>query len=472
MKEMFHKDFLWGGAIAANQAEGAWNEDGKGPSIADICRGGVGINATIDKEIDDTKFYASHEAIDFYHQYKNDIELLSELGLKCFRTSIAWSRIYPTGEEAQPNEKGLAFYDKLFDLLLEKGIEPIITISHYETPLYLSQQYNGWESKKLIPLFEKYCKTIFQRYKNKVKYWLTFNEMNAIHRIPYAAGAIQVEGTISEKLNTIYQASHNMFVGNAIANKLCKEIIPDAKIGIMLALSGVYPYTCKPEDVFGAYQLRRRSLFYGDVMIRGKYPNYFKRIVEENDLKLDITQDELDLIGKYKSEFLSFSYYRTNTYKEGMIILGDTGGEASYGNPYLKRTGWGWEIDPKGLRFVCNELYDRYNVPLFIVENGLGAVDETSEDGKIHDKYRIEYLKEHLIQVSEAIHDGCEVLGYTWWGPIDIVSAGTGEMKKRYGFIYVDRDNEGHGTSKRSKKDSFEVYKKIIETNGECLLEE
>lgn len=465
----FPKNFLWGGAIAANQAEGAWNIDGKGISIVDVAQNGIGIFSNPDRTIDSGKYYPSHEAIDFFHYYEQDLDLMKELGLKCFRTSIAWTRIYPTGEEESPNEAGLVFYDKLFDAMIKRGIEPVVTISHYETPLILVEKYNGWESKTLITLFEKFCKTIFQRYKNKVKYWLTFNEMNTIHRIPYASGAIRLKGDIESELNMIYQASHNMFVANALANKLCSEIIPDAQIGIMLALSGVYPYTCKPKDVFGSYQLRRRSLFYADVMIRGQYPSYFNRIIEENNLKLSITEDEEILIRKYPSRMLAFSYYRTNTYEDGMPIIGDTGGIGTRGNPYLEQTEWGWEIDPLGLRYVCNELTDRYNVPLFIVENGLGRVDSISNDGKIYDEARIDYLKSHLLQISEAVKDGCDIVGYTWWGPIDIVSAGTGEMKKRYGFVYVDKDNDGEGSLKRIKKESFYVYKKIIETNGASI---
>lgn len=468
---MFTKGFLWGGAIAANQAEGAWNEDGKGPSIVDITRNGIGVSSSVDEKIHANKYYPSHEAIDFYHRYEEDMELMAEMGLKCFRTSIAWTRIFPTGEEESPNEKGLEFYDKLFDSMIKKGIEPIVTISHYETPLYLVEKYNGWEHKKMISLFEKYCKVIFKRYKDKVKYWLTFNEMNGIHRIPYGAGAIKLKGNVNEQLNMIYQASHNMFVANALANKWCKEMIPKAKMGIMLALSGVYPFTCKPEDVLGSYQLRRRSLLYSDVMLKGKYPAYFERIYKEKNLSLDITKEELEVIEKYPSDFLSFSYYRTNTYEDGMPIIGDTGGIGTRGNPYLPQTDWGWEIDPIGLRYVCNELTDRYNVPLFIVENGYGGIDSLSEDGKIHDAARIDYLNQHLIQLSEAVHDGCNIMGYTWWGPIDIVSAGTGEMKKRYGFIYVDKDNNGNGTLKRMKKESFYWYKKIIQTNGEVLKE-
>ena len=467
---VFPKDFLWGGAIAANQAEGAWNIDEKGVAITDTTQHGIAKNEH-DEEVLPNTFYPSHEAIDFYHNYEKDLELMAEMGFKCFRTSIAWTRIYPTGEEESPNEKGLHFYDCLFDKMLSLGIQPVVTISHYETPLALHKKYNGWENKKLISLYIKFCKTIFERFGDKVHYWMTFNEMNNTQTIPYAAAAMDLSGTYSHQLSQIYQAQHNMYVANALANKLAKKIMPDAHMGIMLSLSqaAVYPASPKPEDVFGALQLQRRTFVSSDVQLKGCYPGYVKRIWDEYNVKLDITDDELDLIKKYKSEFLAFSYYRSSTFEDGMKIYGDTGGVVGKPNPYLKNSAWGWPVDPLGLRWMCNLVQDRYDCPMFIVENGLGAVDKISEDGKIHDKERSDYLKKHLKQIGEAIKDGCKVIGYTWWGPIDIVSAGTGEMNKRYGFIYVDRDNDGKGTMRRIKKDSFNVYKEIIKTNGNCL---
>ncbi|TDT51924.1 glycoside hydrolase family 1 protein [Fonticella tunisiensis] len=462
----FPEGFLWGGAIAANQAEGAWNEDGKGPDISNVVT--HGFTKPADEDIIEGKYYPSHEAIDFYHRYKEDIALFGEMGFNCFRTSIAWSRIFPNGDDAEPNEKGLQFYDDLFDEMLKYGMKPVVTISHYETPLHLFKKYGGWRNRKLIEFFTRYCETIFKRYKDKVKYWMTFNEINNMHTIPYAAGAIKFEEG-ENILQPIYQASHHMFVASSLAVKLCHQIIPDAKIGCMLSLSAVYPNTCHPDDVFGAYELRRRSLFYSDVHLRGYYPSYIKRIWEERDVHVHMEQGDEEIIRLYPADYLGFSYYRSTTYKAGMPILGHTGGIVGLENPYLKSTAWGWQIDPKGLRYVCNELYDRYQKPLFIVENGLGADDKVEEDGSIIDDYRIDYLNSHLREVREAIKDGVDIIGYTWWGPIDIVSAGTAEMKKRYGFIYVDKDNEGNGTLKRAKKKSFYWYKKIIETNGEIL---
>jgi len=467
----FDSQFLWGGAIAANQAEGAWNTDGKGPDISDTLSHGI-MDKSPSTTIQANQFYPSHEAIDFYHHYREDLELMHEMGFKCFRTSVSWTRIFPTGEEIEPNEAGLKYYEDMFKTMQKLGMEPVVTISHYETPLNLVKKYNGWESKKLINFYLNYCEVIFKRFGNLVHYWMTFNEINNVRTIPYAAAGILLSGNQEHRLSQIYQASHNMFVANARANKLAKKIMPDAHMGIMLSLSGavVYAGTTKPEDILGTYQLQRRSLFFADVQLRGKYPNYFKRMIEENNLSLDITDDELADIKAYPSEYLGFSYYRSSVFEMGVNTAGGTGGLLGKENPYLKVSKWGWPIDPKGLRYLCNVLQDRYDKPLFIVENGYGDEDQIT-DGEIHDPQRIKYLKDHLKEVYEAIHDGCDIIGYTWWGPIDIVSAGTGEMKKRYGFVYVDKDNAGRGTLKRMKKDSFYEYQRIIKTDGASLFE-
>ncbi|WP_352416799.1 family 1 glycosylhydrolase [Clostridium tertium] len=464
----FPKNFLWGGAIAANQAEGAYNEDGKGLSVADILAVGADRFKNVELEINENKYYPSHEAIDFYHTYKEDIRELSELGMKCFRTSIAWSRIFPNGDDKEPNEKGLEFYDNLFDELLKNGMEPVITISHFETPLNLITKYGGWKNRKLIDFYVNYCTVIFNRYKNKVKYWMTFNEINHAHTLPLIAAAIVVKED-ENKLQDIYQASHNMLVASAKAVIMGHGINKDFKIGCMLSLSPIYPASCKPEDVFESYELRRRSLFYSDIQMLGEYPSYFKRIAKENNITIEMEDEDIEILKKGVCDYLGFSYYRSSLHEAGMKILGNTGGLLGKKNPYLSETKWGWPIDPLGLRYVCNELTDRYHKPLFIVENGLGAIDEVTEDGKIHDEERMEYLKKHVIMMNEAIEDGADIIGYTWWGPIDIVSAGTGEMKKRYGFVYVDKDNNGNGTLKRIKKDSYNYYKQIIATNGENL---
>ena len=464
----FPKNFLWGGAIAANQAEGAYNEDGKGLSVADILPVGADRFKNVELEIKEEKYYPSHEAIDFYHTYKEDIKELSEIGMKCFRTSIAWSRIFPNGEDKEPNEKGLEFYDNLFDELLRNGMEPVITISHFETPLNLITKYGGWKNRKLIDFYVNYCNVISNRYKDKVKYWMTFNEINHAHTLPLIAAAIVVNED-ENKLQDIYQASHNMLVASAKAVIIGHEINKDFKIGCMLSLSPIYPASCKPEDVFESYELRRRSLFYSDIQMLGEYPSYFKRIEKENNINIEIEDEDIEILKKGVCDYLGFSYYRSSLHEAGMKILGNTGGLLGKKNPYLSETKWGWPIDPLGLRYVCNELTDRYHKPLFIVENGLGAIDEVTEDGKIHDEERMEYLKKHVIMMNEAIEDGADIIGYTWWGPIDIVSAGTGEMRKRYGFVYVDKDNNGNGTLKRIKKDSYNYYKQIIATNGENL---
>ena len=467
-RDEFPKDFLWGGAVAANQCEGAWDEDGKGLDLASCFP--YGIHHKFQGRPREGIYYPQKEAIDFYHRYKDDIALFAEMGFKVFRTSIAWTRIFPNGDEKEPNEAGLKYYDDLFDELLKYHIQPLITISHYEMPVHLIEEYGSWTNRKMIQFFENYCQTIFKRYKNKVKYWLTFNEINNMRRnADYVAGVIfKGNETKEERQNMIYQAAHHMFVASARANKLCHEIIPDAKIGCMLSLSNIYPYNCDPVAVFETMDIRRKSLFYSDVMIRGYYPSYIERVWEENNVSIDILEGDLEILKQYPSDFLAFSYYKTTAHEAGKPSFFDTGGEVSTPNPFLKTSDWGWQIDPLGFRYTLNELYDRYQVPLFPVENGLGAVDEIV-DGKINDTYRIDYLREHLKALKEAIKDGVDIMGYAYWGPIDIVSAGTGEMKKRYGFIYVDKDNEGNGTLKRMKKASFDWYKHVIETNGKEL---
>ncbi|ERK29384.1 family 1 glycosylhydrolase [Clostridium intestinale] len=465
-KTEFPESFLWGGAIAANQAEGAYNEDGKGLDIS--CGFPNGIKHEYDEEIDADKFYPTHEAIDFYHRYKEDLALMEEMNFKVFRTSINWSRIYPNGDDELPNEAGLKYYDDMFDEMHRRGMEPLITLSHYETPVNLVKKYGSWRNRKLIEFFLRYCETVFKRYGNKVKYWLTFNEINNMRRMPGGAGGIFLkEG--ENKQQVIYQTSHHMFVANSLAIKLCRELCPKSKIGCMLSLSNVYPHTCRPEDVFETMELRRRSLLFGDVMIRGYYPSYTARTWIEEGVDVQMEQGDEEIIRTYTADFLAFSYYRTSTHEYGQPFYGDTGGDQGTPNPYIGTTPWGWQIDPLGLRYTLNELYDRYQIPLFVVENGLGQIDIPDENGKIHDDYRIEYVKDHVKAMKEAIKDGVNIMGYTYWGPIDIISAGTGEMKKRYGFIYVDRDNEGNGTMKRSKKDSFDWYANLIKTNARDL---
>ncbi|PWJ95643.1 6-phospho-beta-glucosidase [Oceanotoga teriensis] len=467
MNKKFPENFLWGGAVAANQCEGAYDEDGKGLSIEDVTP--KGIRGPITKE--PTEENLKLKGIDFYHKYKEDIKLFSEMGFKVFRLSIAWTRIFPNGDEENPNELGLEFYDDIFDECHKYGIEPLVTISHYEMPLYLAKKYNGWSSRKTIDFFEKYVRTIFNRYKNKVKYWLTFNEINSIIHMPLLAGIMTPADKITK--SEIYQAIHHQLVASALATKIGHEIIPNSKIGCMVIAVPIYPLTPDPEDVMTAFKADRENLFFTDVQVKGKYPFYIKRYFKENniDLKIELGDEE---ILKNTVDFISFSYYMSacasskseENKKSGNMIMGVK-------NPYLKESEWGWQIDPKGLRYVLNTFYERYDKPLFIVENGLGAKDELIEDENgnktVIDDYRIKYLNDHIIEIKEAIEDGVEVMGYTSWGCIDLVSASTAEMSKRYGFIYVDRNDDGSGTLSRYKKKSFYWYKELIETNGESL---
>ncbi len=464
----FPKNFLWGGAVAANQVEGAYNADGKGLDIQDIMPKGVQTGPTEEPTPDNLKL----QAIDFYHRYKDDVKLFAEMGFKVFRTSIAWSRIFPNGDDAEPNEQGLQYYDNLFDECKKYGIEPLVTISHYETPLHLAKKYNGWVNRDLIGFYEKYVRTIFNRYKDKVKYWLTFNEINSVLHHPLLSGGIF---TPKEKLSLqdLYQACHHELVASALATKIGHEIIPDVKIGCMVIAVPIYPLTPKPDDVIKVMQVEHFNDFFGDMHCRGVYPGYMKRYFRENGIEIKFAPGDEEILKNHTVDFVSFSYYMSVCEAaEG----GTKGGGNLMGgveNPHLKKSDWGWAIDPQGLRIIMNKFYDRWQKPLFIVENGLGAKDVLIDDGKggktVNDDYRINYLKDHLVQVAEAIADGIPVMGYTTWGCIDCVSMSTAQMSKRYGFIYVDRNDDGSGTFARYKKKSFDWYKEVIATNGESL---
>lgn len=475
--EAFPTNFLWGGATAANQIEGGFGEGNKGVSIADVLPGGKirqqllkekGLKFAIDKE----KYtYPNHEAIDFYHRYKEDIALFAEMGFKAFRLSIAWTRIFPNGTELEPNEEGLAFYDRVFDELHKYGIEPVVTISHYEMPLHLAKEYGGWRSRELVTLFERYAKVIFQRYKDKVKYWMTFNEINGALHFPLMSMGFVPESE-ETKYQELFQAFHHQFVASSLAVKACREIIPDAKIGCMILAAPVYPYDCNPENVMHALEEERLlNFFCADVQVRGEYPSFMKRVFDERGVKLDIRDGDLELIKKHTVDYIGLSYYMSVTQKKDKMDDELIPGSVFDGvkNPFLKASDWGWEIDPIGLRIILNRLYDRYRVPLFIVENGLGAHDKVEEDGSIHDDYRIDYLRRHIEAAREAIADGVELIGYLVWGCIDLVSASTGEFSKRYGLIYVDKHDDGSGTLERRKKKSFDWYQNVIATNGEEL---
>ena len=466
----FPKGFLWGGATAANQLEGGWNEGGKGISCPDICTGGSHTQSKrITPTLEEGTFYPSHMAIDHYHRFKEDIALFAKMGFKVYRFSIAWTRIFPNGDETTPNEEGLKF-----------NIEPLITISHYEVPFGLTKKCNAWASREMIDYYMNYCKTIFERYKGKVKYWLTFNEINSA---TMPMGAFLSQGILNEQEKSTdftnqvddpqlrFQGLHHQFIASAKAVQLAHEIDPDYKVGNMMIYATSYPLTCDPDDIIKNQQQNHiMNYFCSDVQCRGYYPTYMKRYFKENNIEVTMEPGDEEILKAGPVDFYTFSYYMsvcqtadpTKGAGEGNIL----GGVA---NPYLKASDWGWQIDPKGLRYSLNEIYDRYQIPVMVVENGLGAYDEIEADGSINDDYRIDYLRSHIEQMHEAILDGVDLIGYTPWGCIDLVSASTGEYAKRYGFIYVERYDDGTGDFSRREKKSFNWYKKVIETNGEDL---
>ncbi|ELY4438705.1 glycoside hydrolase family 1 protein [Cronobacter dublinensis] len=459
----FPDGFLWGGAIAANQVEGAYLTDGKGLSTSDVQPQGI-LGPVVERVPGDSGI--KDVAIDFYHRYPEDIALFAEMGFSCLRVSIAWTRIFPNGDEREPNEAGLTFYDRLFDELAAHNITPLVTLSHYEMPWGLVTQYGGWGNRETIAFFERYARTVFTRYQHKVKRWLTFNEINMSLHAPMTGVGLPEDSSQAQ----IYQAIHHQLVASALAVKACHEIIPDAKIGNMLLGGLMYPLSCKPDDVFAALQENRTWQFFGDVQCRGAYPGYMLRWFRDNHITLNITDEDRAAL-RATVDFISFSYYMT-----GCVTTDEALNQQARGNilnmvpnPHLQSSEWGWQIDPVGLRTLLNVLWDRYQKPLFIVENGLGAKDRVEADGSINDDYRIDYLNDHLVQVREAIDDGVEVMGYTSWGPIDLVSASKAELSKRYGFIYVDRHDDGSGTLARRRKKSFAWYKEVIASNGASL---
>ncbi len=472
MRYQFPNNFLWGGATAANQCEGAYNEDGKGLSIQDFMPDGVMKGPSDEVLPRNLKL----KGIDHYHHYKEDIAYFAEMGFKVYRCSIAWSRIFPKGDEETPNEAGLAFYDQVFDECRKAGIEPLVTLSHYETPYHLAKTYDGWRDRRMIRFFERYVRTVFERYKGKVNYWLTFNEINSIWHFPLmGAGILTPKEQLSKQ--DLYQAAHHELVASALAVKIAHEIDPENKVGCMVLGLTSYPRTCAPDDVIATMEESRRGNFFTDIHMRGAYPSYALKMMAREGIHLDIAEGDLELL-THTCDFLSFSYYMSKCIAKDASQYEKGKGNLTTGvkNPYLKESEWGWQIDPQGLRYLLNVLYERYQKPLFIVENGLGAMDELVSDGQggytVDDDYRIQYLNDHLVEVAKAIDlDGVEVMGYTSWGCIDLVSASTAEMKKRYGFIYVDRNNDGSGTMKRYRKKSFDWYQKVIASNGVCLVE-
>lgn len=490
----FPEKFLWGGATAANQYEGAYAEDGKGLNTADVIIAGshttprvitwknpktgetgttgIGFASAMEfpegaiPAVLDGEYYPSHGATDFYHHYKEDIALMGEMGFKAFRLSMNWARIFPNGDDETPNEKGLAFYDAVFDECKKYGIEPLVTLAHYETPLALTIKYGGWINRKLVGFFEKYAKTVFAHYNGKVKYWLTFNEINMMEISTFMAG-----GMVDNSPQAKAQGAHNQFVASALAVKAAHEINPDIKVGQMLLYQPTYAFTCDPADQIMVMENQHKSLFYADVQTGGRYPAYKLKEYERNGIKLETEPGDYELLEKYAVDFLSFSCYGSST-QTTHDNEGGAGGNFVSGvkNPYLETNAWGWATDPACLRLALNTLYDRYRKPLWVVENGIGWADVKEADGSVHDDYRINYLRQNIKSMDDAVNiDGVDLMGYTMWGCIDLVSAGTGEMKKRYGFVYVDRDDVGNGTLERSRKDSFYWYQKVIKSQGADL---
>ncbi len=469
------KDFLWGGATAANQCEGGWQEGGRGMALVDVIPYGKDRMSIMEghmdyKELPKDTIYPGREAINFYKHYKEDIALFAEMGFKCYRFSFSWSRIFPTGEETEPNKEGLMFYEALIDELLRYNIEPVVTICHFDIPLNLVDKYGSWRNRKVIDFYLHYCEIVFRYFKDKVRYWITFNEINMLMHLPFmGAGICFAKG--EDEITVKYQAAHNELVASASAVKLAHKINPKFQVGCMLAAGSVYPYSCRPEDVWESVKKDRENYFFIDVQARGEYPAYAKKFLKQKGIHLEIEAEDEKILKEYTVDFISLSYYNSR------CVRTDGQGEASKGNvfasaknPYLECSQWGWPIDPLGFRITLNALYDRYQKPLFIVENGLGARDKLEENGTIEDDYRIDYLKAHIKAMIAAVEeDGIDLIGYTPWGCVDLISATTGEMSKRYGFIYVDKDDRGNGTQKRVRKKSFDWYKKVIETNGENL---
>ena len=486
----FRKDMYWGGAVAANQCEGAWNVGGRGPAMTDVTTGGTRYVPRYVTYIDadgnpgkvenglkipegakyaclDEFYYPNHDGNDFYHRYKEDIALYAEMGFNMFRMSISWSRLFPHGDDEQPNREGIEFYRAVFEELHKYNIEPLVTLWHFDTPLSLEERYGGWRNRKLIDFFEKYVRTCFTEFKGLVRYWLTFNEINN-----EIAECDLIEGRHNdESFRESYQILHYQFVAGAKAVIAAHEIDPQNQVGCMICGMTAYPGTTDPDDIIDSMYSWQQNIFYcSDVQVKGAYPAFAKRLWALHNVELDITDEDLETLKKGKVDLYTFSYYNSTlvtNHPTGELIGGNW--SAGVPNPYLTYSDWGWANDPKGFRYYLELMYDRYEIPMMVVENGLGAYDVVEEDGSINDDYRIEYLSQHIATMKEAVENGVDLRAFTMWSPIDLVSAGTGEFRKRYGFIYVDIDDEGKGTKNRSRKKSFFWFKKVIETNGEEL---
>ena len=474
----FPDGFLWGGAIAACQAEGAYDTDGRGLSTSDLHRYTKGLNrAHIEKEGGDTlegiratvadteSFFPKRYGIDFYHTYKEDLSLMRELGLRAFRTSVSWSRIFPQGDEEKPNEAGLAFYDRLFDEIIADGMVPVITMSHYDIPLHLVTEYGGFANRDVIKMFCRYAEVLLDRYHDRVKYWIVFNQVNLIPTVRFGSlGLYDDQADDMEEL--MYQAVHHQMVAAAQVKLMARVIDPTLRIGTMMADGTFYPATCRPKDVVLTMKKNRMQYFFTDVQLRGEYPVYALRYFREQGYDIKILPEDEELLRDNAMDFLGISYYSSKIVNSDVDTIAPFQGSQ---NPYLEPTPWEWRADPLGFYNSISQYWDRYEVPIMIAENGFGALDEVAPDGSIHDGYRIDYLRKHIEQLRECVRDGVDVMAYLSWGPIDIVSSSSGEMSKRYGYVYVDRDDFGRGTQRRLKKDSFYWYQHVIETNGEDL---
>ena len=471
------EDFLWGGAVAAHQVEGGWDRGGKGVSIADVLSGGAhGVDRVMTDGVQEGYSYPNHQAVEFYSHYKQDIALFAEMGFKCFRTSIAWTRIFPNGDEQEPNEAGLQFYDDLFDELLKHNIEPVITLSHFEMPYHLVKEYGGWLNRKVVDFFVRFSEVVLERYKNKVKYWMTFNEINNQRNWKYPLFGYCCSGVVftdhENPEQAMYQVLHHQFVASAKVVRLGHEINPELQIGCMIAMVPLYPWSCHPDDVMLAQEAMRERYLFGDVHMRGYYPSYILNEWARKGYHIEMQSDDQQILQEGCADYIGLSYYMSNAVQANAEGSGSavSGFEGSVPNPHVKASDWGWQIDPVGLRYSLAALYERYQKPLFIVENGFGAIDKPEADGQINDDYRIAYLKAHIEQMKLAVfYDGVELMGYTPWGCIDCVSFTTGQYSKRYGFIHVDKNDDGSGTLKRSKKKSFGWYQQVIASHGEKL---
>lgn len=476
---MLRQNFLWGGALAAHQVEGAYREGGKGLSVADVMTAGAnGVPRRITAGVAPGERYPNHEGIDFYHTFREDVELFAEMGFKCLRTSIAWSRIFPTGDEAEPNEEGLAFYDQLFDCLLAHGIEPVVTLSHFEMPLALVEKYGGWTNRILIDLFARFARVCFERYHDRVRYWMTFNEINNQYNTDNDIYGWTNSGVRysqqTDPRHAMFQAAHYQFVASARAVAAAHQIDPRLKVGCMVAADVIYPFSCHPDDVLLAADAMHSTYYFTDVMCRGAYPHYARRMWEGLSTPLDITDADRAALAAGTVDYIGFSYYMSNVVDHAATT--DISESTAYSdphmvdNPHLAANAWGWQIDPRGLRYILKAFDERYGLPQFIVENGIGIVETLNECDTVDDQERIDFLRAHIEQFEAAVEkDGVDLIGYTVWGCIDPVSFTTGEYAKRYGFIYVDKNDDGTGTGQRFRKKSFGWYRHVIETNGEEL---